>query len=394
VKHATLRARLFISYGVVALAGATTVLILTRILVPRLFDDRMRGMGQTPGMGGGQMATGQQTATQHDAVVSALDTALIIGLAISLLVAAVAAAIMARRVLRPIDDLRAATGRLAAGQYDQPVAVPSESELAALANDVNRLATALAATEQRRAALIGDIAHEMRTPLTTITGYVDGFGDGLFTKDETIAAVSAETVRLRMLAADLASVSRIEEGRLALEPTDNDLSEIVRTVTVRLRSQFDAKPVTLDVDATASVEVFVDRERLAQALTNVLTNALAYTPPGGTVGVSIAAETPIARVDVIDSGRGIDPENLQLVFERFFRAAPNGQAAGTGIGLTIARAIARAHGGDLTATSDGIGRGATFSLTVPRGGSVDSVSAPRGNDLDNGTHAGVPCTFR
>ena len=371
MRHATLRARLFASYGVVALAGAATVLILTRILVPRLFDDRMQGIGRTTGVGGGQMA-----ASQHNAVVSALNTSLIIGLSISLVVAAVAAVVMARRVLRPIDDLRAATSRLATGRYDQPVAAPSEPELAALANDVNRLATALTQTEQRRAALIGDIAHEMRTPLTTITGYVDGFGDGLFDKDEMIAAVSAETARLRRLAADLAAVSRVEEGQLTLDPTNTDLSVIVRTVGDRLRPQFDAKPVTLIIDATSSVDVVVDLERLAQALTNLIGNALAYTPPSGTVRVSVAADAQIACVEVSDSGRGIAPENLEHVFERFFRADPNGHAAGTGIGLTIARSIARAHGGDLTAASEGTDRGATFSLTLPRRRPV-SLSPPR-----------------
>lgn len=371
MKHATLRARLFASYGVVALAGAATVLILTRILVPRLFDDRMQGIGRTTGVGGGQMA-----ASQHNAVVSALNTSLIIGLSISLVVAAVAAVVMARRVLRPIDDLRAATSRLATGRYDQPVAAPSEPELAALANDVNRLATALTQTEQRRAALIGDIAHEMRTPLTTITGYVDGFGDGLFDKDEMIAAVSAETARLRRLAADLAAVSRVEEGQLTLDPTNTDLSVIVRTVGDRLRPQFDAKPVTLIIDATSSVDVVVDLERLAQALTNLIGNALAYTPPSGTVRVSVAADAQIACVEVSDSGRGIAPEDLEHVFERFFRADPNGHAAGTGIGLTIARSIARAHGGDLTAAFEGTDRGATFSLTLPRRRPV-SLSPPR-----------------
>lgn len=362
MKHASLRTRLFVSYGVVAVAGAATVLVATRLLVPRLFDDRMRGMSGTPGMGGGQMAAGQ-----HDAVVSALDTALIIGLIISLLAAAVAAVAMARRLLRPIDDLRAATGRLAAGRYDQPVAAPSEPELAALATDVNRLATALAETEQRRAALIGDIAHEMRTPLTTITGYIDGFGDGLFDKDETIAAVSAETGRLRRLAADLAAVSRVEEGQLQLEPARTDLCEIVRMVGDRLRPQFDAKPVALVIDAPSSIDVTVDRERLAQALTNLLGNALAYTPPGGSVRASVDTTEGTARVQVSDSGRGIATENLEHIFERFFRADTDGHSAGTGIGLTIARSIARAHGGELVASSDGIDQGATFSLTLPRG---------------------------
>lgn len=361
MRHATLRTRLFVSYGVVALAGAATVLILTRILVPRLFDDRMRGMGRSPGTGGGQMAV-----SQHDAVVSALNTALIIGLTISLLAAAVAAVVMARRVLRPIDDLRAATSRLAAGHYDQPLVAPSEPELAALAHDVNRLATALAQTEQRRAALIGDIAHEMRTPITTITGYVDGFGDGLFDKNEVIAAVSAEAGRLRRLATDLASVSRVEEGQQTLDPTDSDLSAIVRTVGDRLRPPFEAKGVALIIDAPSATDVVVDVERVAQALSNLLGNALAYTPPGGTVRVSVDADAQTARVEVSDSGRGIAPEHLERVFERFFRADPDGHAAGTGIGLTIARSIVRAHGGDLTAASEGADRGATFRLTLPR----------------------------
>jgi histidine kinase len=204
---------LFTSYALVAAAGAVTVLIAARLLVPRLFDERMRGSGR------GQGAPDPQ-AGQHDAVVAALNIALAIGFAASLVAAAVVAVAMARRVLHPIDDLRAATGRLAAGRYDEPVSPPAEPELAELAGDVNRLAGALAATEQRRAALIGDIAHEMRTPLTTITGYIDGFGDGLFTKGEMIAVVSGETERLRRLAADLASVSRAEES----EPSPCDFA--------------------------------------------------------------------------------------------------------------------------------------------------------------------------
>ncbi len=178
-------------------------------------------------------------------MVSALNVALVLALVASLATAAIVAVVMTRRVLRPLDDLRAATGRLAAGRYDEPVALPNERELAALAADVNRLATALADTELRRAALIGDIAHEMRTPLTTITGYVEGFDDGLFTNDEMVATVSDEIARLRRLAADLAAVSRAEEGQLLLDLQPEDLSDIVETVTNRLRPQFDAKSVAL-----------------------------------------------------------------------------------------------------------------------------------------------------
>ncbi len=359
MRPSSLRSRLFMSYAAVAVVGAATLLVAVRLLVPRLFDDRM-GSGHRTGAGGAQAA-----ASQHDAVVSALNVALALAFVASLVTAAIVAVVMARRVLRPLDHLRAATGRLAAGRYDEPVALPNEPELAALAVDVNQLATALADTEQRRVALIGDIAHEMRTPLTTITGYVEGFDDGLFAKDEMVATVSDEIARLRRLAGDLASVSRAEEGKLFLDLQQEDLSDIVQTVTNRLRPQFDAKSVTLSIDTPGLVDVEADRQRLTQAVSNLLGNALAYTPAGGAVQVSIVVEKALARVAITDTGRGLAADDVDRVFERFYRAEPRTHTAGTGIGLTIARAVARAHHGDLTAFSPGVGLGATFVLSLP-----------------------------
>ena len=360
MKRSSLRTRLFMSYAAVAIVGAATLLLAVRLLVPRLFDTRM-GSGHRTGAGGAQVA-----ATQHDAVVSALNVALVLAFVASLVTAAIVAVVMARRVLRPLDDLRAATSRLAAGRYDEPVPLPNEPELAALAADVNLLATALADTEQRRAALIGDIAHEMRTPLTTITGYVEGFDDGLFAKDEMVATVSDEIARLRRLAGDLASVSRAEEGQLLLDLQPEDLSDLVQTVTHRLRPQFDAKSVTLSIDTPGPVDVEADRQRLTQAVSNLLGNALAYTPGGGSVRVSVDVQTDLAQVAITDTGRGLTADDIDRVFERFYRAEPRAHTAGTGIGLTIARAVARAHRGDLTAFSPGVGRGATFTLSLPR----------------------------
>ena len=318
------------------------------------------GAGRRTGAGAAQVA-----ASQHDAVVSALNVALVLAFVASVVTAAIVAVVMARRVLHPLDDLRAATGRLAAGRYDEPVALPNEPELAALAVDVNRLAHALADTEQRRAALIGDIAHEVRTPLTTIMGYVDGFDDGLFTKDEMVATVSDEIARIRRLAGDLAAVSRAEEGALLLDLRPEDLSDIIQTVTNRLRPQFDANSVVLSIDAPGPIDVEADRQRLTQALSNLLGNALAYTPGGGSVRVSVDVQTDFARVAITDTGRGLTADDIDRVFERFYRAEPRAHTAGTGIGLTIARAIARAHHGDLTAFSPGVGRGATFVLSLP-----------------------------
>ncbi len=356
-RRATLRTRLFTTYVLVALTGAGTMFAAARWLVPQLFDREMRGMGRGAG-GGGMMAS------QRSAVVSSLNTALLVGLATSLVVGAAASLLLARRILRPVDGIRTATRHLAAGRFDERVAIPDEPELAALASDINRLGSDLAATERRRASLIGDVAHEMRTPLTTITGYLDGVRDGLFSTDEMVAAVSSEVGRLGRLARDLAAVSRVEEMEPHLDVAPEDLGAIVTAVCERLTPRFDDAGAALLVERPPSLPVPVDRARLEQALSNLLTNAAAYTPSGGHTTVSLSVDGDRAVIAVADTGRGIDPADLGHVFERFYRADP-GHAAGTGIGLTIARGIARAHGGDLVAESPGLGLGTTLRLTLP-----------------------------
>jgi len=162
--RATMRTRLLASFALVAVTGAIAFMISMRVMVPRLFD-------QETGNGKGGPA-GQGLASQHDAVVSSVNTAMVIALAASLACSALIALALSSRGLRSLDHVRAGTRRLAAGRYDTPVERPGVPELAALADDINHLAATLDATEQHRAALIGDVAHEMRTPLTTITGYL------------------------------------------------------------------------------------------------------------------------------------------------------------------------------------------------------------------------------
>lgn len=362
MRRLTLRIRLFVSYAVVAAVGAAVMAVVVEIVGRQLFDRHMTGLGF--GMGG---HAGAGMADLQSAFGSALTRALLVALAASLVAAAAAAVLVAGRLLRPMDAIRTATHRLAAGHYDEVLAEPHEPELAALVGDVNSLGRALGATERRRAALIGDVAHEMRTPLTALRGYTDGLADGIFTSEEVLPRIGEELTRLERLAADLASVSRTEEGVLQLDLADDDLGDLVRTVTERLRPQYRDGAVDLVVEADGMVPVRVDRDRLVQALTNVVGNALTYTPPGGTVRVSVARGTgPSASVTVSDTGIGLAPGDEERVFERFYRVHPLGHAGGSGVGLTIARSIARAHGGDLTAESAGPGMGSTFRLVLPR----------------------------
>lgn len=356
-----LSVRLFFSHVVVVLIGAATTYALVQVLAPRLFDSGMAGMG---GMGRGQ---GQEV---HAAFAGAVNTALLIGLGIAVLAAAAAGGVAAYRLLRPLAAVRAATRRLSQGHYDEIVVTPREVELAALAGDVNSLGAALAHTEQRRVRLLSEIAHEMRTPLTVIDGFVEGMIDGVFPAGpEALGQVSSEVGRLRRLADDLSALSRTEEGRLDLRIQQLDLAAVAAQAAERLRPQLQDAGITLTVNGAIGHPVLVagDPDRLAQVVTNLVGNAMAATPPGGGVRVACWAEGGRALVRVSDTGVGLARQDLERVFERFYRAdrSTGGRDGGSGIGLTIARGIASAHGGDLTAASAGPGTGASFTLDMP-----------------------------
>lgn len=358
-----LPARLFISYAAVALVGGAVAYVTVRILAPHLFDQRV---GMMNGAGPGMMNRGSRTSV-HSAFVSALDTALVVGVLGSFVAAAVIAVLVTRRLLRPLDDVRAATKQIAAGRYEASVPLPSEPELAALAADVNTLAHALAETETRRTRLLGEVAHEMRTPLTTIDGYVEAMIDGVFPADaENLASLGEEVRRLHRLADDLSSLSRAEEQRLELHPVEADLAELATRAATRLRPQFDDANVHLVVDLAGPLPVHADTDRISQVLNNLLGNALVATPAGGTVTLTGRRAGERAEVVVTDTGVGLAPDDLERVFERFYRVAGHPRrSSGSGIGLTIARGIARAHGGDLTASSPGPSHGASFTLALP-----------------------------
>ena len=354
--------RLFVSYLVVVGIGAGVAYLAVRLLAPRLFDERVAMMnGAGPGMGS------TTPAGVHSAFLSALNTALLVGMLASVAAAAAVAALVTGRLLRPLDAVRGATKRIAAGHYDGQVPLPSEPELAALAADVNTLAQALSDTETRRTRLLGEVAHEMRTPLTVLDGYIEGMIDGVFSATpDTLTSLSEELRRLHRLADDLSSLSRAQEQRLELHPVDVDLAELARRAATRLSPQFDDARVTLTIDADVALPVHVDPDRITQVLTNILGNALIATPAGGTATLTARDGNGRGEIVVTDTGVGLAEEDLERTFERFYRVPGQlRRSTGSGIGLTIARGIVRAHGGEVTAASPGRGQGATFSVVLP-----------------------------
>lgn len=366
-----LPARLYLSYAAVVIAGAASAFATTRLLAPRLFDAQMSMMASMDGgdwsmMGG---VTGAKAQNVRVAYTSSLNIALLIGMAVALLIAAGAAMLVTRRLMQPLTAVRRATRRIAEGEYLSRVPLPREPEMAALATDVNTLAASLAATEQRRTRLLGDVAHEMRTPLTTLDGYVEGMIDGVFSPDpSTLDALTAELRRLHRLADDLSELSRAQEQRFDLKPTMTDLVALVRAAVARLAPQFEDARVTLEVGAAGPVSASIDPDRTTQIVTNLLGNALVATPAGGLVRIDVDQADRTVAIRVSDNGIGLNTNDLTRVFERFYRApSATRRSHGSGIGLTIAKEIAHAHGGSLTVSSAGLGHGATFTLMLPNG---------------------------
>ncbi len=379
--------RFIASHLLVAVLGAVTTFLVVRQLAPLLFDESLRfGMGYGPGLGPGAgpgqgpgqgpgggpgPGGGRGIGPLRPAFADAVDRSLLIGTLVGVVVATLIGAGAAYGLMRPLRRVREATRRMADGDYTTRVEAPSGRELAELVEDVNTLGSALAETEARRTRLISEVAHEMRTPLTVIDGYVEGMIDGVIPAGEDeLSQVGDEVRRLRRLAEDLSSLSRAEEGRIALELRRADFSETVAAAAERMREAAAGAGLTLEVDRAGDdpLPVDVDQDRLAHVVANLVGNAIRATPPGGTIRVMTARVGQTAQVAVRDTGEGLTPDDLARVFERFFRVPGRRgteRDSGSGIGLTIARGIMRAFGGDVEAASDGRGLGATFTAWMP-----------------------------
>lgn len=292
---------------------------------------------------------------------------------------------VSRRIVVPIQQLMEASSRIAAGSYDERVPITDDFEITQLADSFNRMAEALEQTEQRRQALIADVAHELRTPLTTIKGYMEALIDGVVPPDqETYTLIYQEADRMYRLVRDLQELSRLEAGQMSLEARPIAVAELARSVLGRVRPQFEAKGVYLSGQiASDTVRVWGDSDRLHQVLLNLLSNALQYTPVGGRVTVRVFVERDRACVAVQDTGIGIAPEHLGHIFARFYRVdkSRSRRGGGTGIGLTIAKHLVEAHGGSIAVTS-APDLGSTFTIALPM------ITAETAGALPTGVLAG------
>ncbi|MCE7000408.1 HAMP domain-containing histidine kinase [Saccharothrix sp. S26] len=284
---------------------------------------------------------------------------------VAVLLVAVAVAVPAgRRLAHPIGVLTVAARRLADGDRATRVPVRGDDEVTRLATAFNTMADALARTDERRRALVGDVAHELRTPLANLRGHLEAVRDGVLAADPALVrSLLEEQELLEHLVADLHDLALADAGALRVHPEERQAADLAEQAVTAHRARAVASAVDLRVEAgDRPLLVHADPARLRQALGNLVSNAIRHTPPGGNVVVAVRAHPDAVEFTVTDTGSGIPAADLPHIFDRFYRAGATG---GSGLGLAIAKHLVEAHSGTLTAESTQ-GTGSTFAIRLPK----------------------------
>ena len=372
-----MRGRLLAAQTLVLLAGGVTTGVVASVVGPPLFREHLRQAGVAHNSNGQFHA---EQAYQHATALS-----IAVAITVAALTAFVVTAYLSRRLQRSITEVSAAASAVAEGRYDIRVTSPQlGDEFDELADAFNRMAQRLQAVESTRRQVFGDLAHEIRTPVSVLEAYLEAVEDGVKTLDpQTIAMLREQTGRLVRFAADTASLAQAEEAHFAIAPDWVDAAELLSTVSATVADRCTAKKVTLTTRGSDVGRLWADRQRLTQVLGNLLDNALRHTPPGGHITLSAARKGTEVVFTVADDGEGMAAEHLSHIFERFYRAdsARDRGRGGSGIGLAIAKALTEAHGGHITVASRGPGHGTTFTVSVP-------IQLPGGTYRGNQREAG------
>ncbi len=282
-------------------------------------------------------------------------------------IALVLGGLLARAITRPVKELTDATRRVAQGELGHQVPVRTRDELGDLAVSFNSMSADLATSNQLRRQMTADVAHELRTPLSIILGYSEALSEGkLQGKPAIFDAMYGEARLLSHLVDDLRTLSLADAGELTLNRSLLPAGELLERTAASHAELAAQRGIRLEVQTAPDLPlVDVDRERIAQVLANLVSNALRYTPEGGVITLSAAADHDRVLLRVSDTGPGIEPQHLPLVFKRFYRADDSRPANGeSGLGLAIARSLVEAHGGTIQVESV-LGQGATFTVALP-----------------------------
>jgi signal transduction histidine kinase len=275
---------------------------------------------------------------------------------------------LSRRISAPIKALALTARRLGQGDLSQRVQLKDKGEMGELAQAFNSMASDLERAEKLQRNMVADVAHELRTPLSNIRGYLEAVRDGVVKPDaETIHSLDEEAALLSRLVDDLQELSLAEAGELKLNRQPGDFGEVINKAVAAIRVQAQGKGISVAADLPEGLPPCdIDFQRIGQVLRNLLENAIAHTGNGGSVMVTAEKQDNWVKVSVTDTGEGIPAEELPNIFERFYRVDKSRArtTGGYGLGLTIAKRLVEAHGGKIEVQSE-LEKGSRFTFTVP-----------------------------
>jgi signal transduction histidine kinase len=285
------------------------------------------------------------------------------------------AVLMAYAIFRPILPLREGAHKIGSGDLGHRIRIVSHDELGELARDFNAMATKLQELDQLKQDFVSNVTHELRSPLTSLRGYVEfllkeGAGPLNDEQRESLIVAKNNAMRLARFIDNLLDVAKIESRKVELHREEVDLHPVAEEVSVVFRPQAEEKKISLENKISASLpHVWADSDKTTEILTNLVSNAVKFTPEGGSIRMEAAEDGDAVHVKVRDTGSGIPPESLESVFNKFEQVKPTAGLArktkGTGLGLTIVKGFVEAHGGRVWIES-AVGKGTTVHFTLPR----------------------------
>ena len=366
-RSASLYWRFLPSYLLVVLVAAVTTFVAGEVVgtyfIDRHVDEMVRSLHSHTGEPIDAMVVDLESSYRQ-----ALTQSLLWAVAAASLAAGLVGLYVTRRIVWPLRALTRASHRIAGGSYEQRLDPGAPGEIGELAEAFNIMAGTLEQSEELRVQLLADVAHEFRTPLSNLRGYLEGLEDGVFDPGELQAPLQRQVERLERLVNDLSLLSRVETGNLDLHSQPVDANGLLSEAAAEFSPRFAGKGVSLAVrPLDRALLVQADAERTLQVLANMLANALRFTPAGGQVELVALAKRAEVRFEVRDTGPGVPVGQQALLFRRFYRADPargREDGSGSGIGLTLAKQLVERQGGEIGVVSES-GKGSTFWFTLP-----------------------------
>ncbi len=301
--------------------------------------------------------------------VSDMFSSFVLSAGLMLLVASVLSILLTSRLTTPLRRIAAAARKFGGGDFSVRVPVEGDDEVAQLAQTFNNMASSLETIDSSRASFMGNIAHELRTPMTTIKGFIDGMLDGTIPPEmqqHYLSLVSQEVGRLARLTQNMLDITKLEAGEYRVHASSYDVWETITAVVLSAEQRIEENKIQIDGFAPSKTMVYADADLVYQVFYNIFDNAIKFTPEGGAIALSVTKSGGAVTVSVQNTGEGISPEALPFVFERFYKEDKSRglNAWGNGLGLHICKVLVNLSGGKIWAESE-LGSWCRFSFTLP-----------------------------